>query len=98
MVKPNRISGFESFPDYCTCCIYSPFSEKNQVEELLLNVEGKDDSYIREYVSNNIKTYISPYLFEIVKKYNIVDDVTDEQIKEGYISLICDFIRIKMES
>lgn len=98
VVKPNRISGFESFPDYCTCCIYSPFSEKNQVEELLLNVEGKDDSYIREYVSNNIKTYISPYLFEIVKKYNIVDDVTDEQIKEGYISLICDFIRIKMES
>lgn len=95
IVKLNYISGFEDFPVYSTCCIYSPFSEKKQIEELLININDKSDNEIREYIRKNITEYISPYLLEIVKKYNINNNVTNDKIIDGYIDLICDFIEIK---
>lgn len=95
-VKLNYISGFEDFPDYSTCCIYSPFSEKRQVEKLVNEVGDKDA--IQGYIRKNIADYIPSYMMEIIKKYNINNDVSEEQIIEGYISLINDFIEVKKRS
>lgn len=95
IVKLNYISGFESFPDYSTCCIYSPFSEKKQIYKLMKDINDKDEYGIRSYLYKHINDYISPYMMRIIKEYNIDDSVKEEQIIEGYISLISNFIKAK---
>lgn len=98
IVRPNYISGFESFPDYRTGCIYSPFSEKKQIDKLMADIDGKDNNGIKEYLHKHIKDYISPYMMKIIKKYNINDRITEEQIIEGYVSLISKYIKVKKMS
>ena len=39
--------------------------------------------------------YITPYMIEIIKKYNINESVTEEQIVNEYILLIHDFLNVK---
>ena len=96
VVNLNYISGFEYFPDYSTCCIYTPFSNKKEIDELLDEVKGKDENEIRNYVSTHLTKFIPPYLIQIVETNNINKDISEAEIREGYISLICDFIRQKM--
>ena len=98
IVKLNYISGFEYFPDYSTCCIYSPFSEKGQIAKLMNDINGKNENEILGYLHKHINDYIPPYMMKIIKEYNINDRVTEEQIIEGYISLICDFLHVKKKS
>lgn len=95
MVHLNYISGFERFPAYSTCCIYSPFSKEGQVNKLIEELKGKDDSDIKEHIRKNINQYITPYMIEIIKKYNINESVTEEQIVNEYILLIHDFLNVK---
>ena len=95
VVHLNYISGFERFPAYSTCCIYSPFSKEGQVNKLIEELKGKDDSDIKEHIRKNINQYITPYMIEIIKKYNIDESVTEEQIVNEYILLIHDFLNVK---
>lgn len=95
VVKINYISGFERFPDYSTCSIYTPFSKKDQVDELLSEIKDLDDHKIKEYIRSNLSKYITPYMMRVVKSYNVNDNVTEEEIKDEYISLIYDFIKLK---
>lgn len=37
-VRKYYISGFENFPQYSSCCIYSPFTNKSEIEDLLNNL------------------------------------------------------------
>ena len=48
---------------------------------------------IKDYVQENLLYYITPYMIEIIQKYNINVNVTDDEIKSDYIRLICDFIK-----
>ena len=54
----------------------------------------KDDE-IRNYIRSKLGEYITPYMMHVVKRDNINNNVTEDQIKEGYISLISDFITLK---
>lgn len=95
IVKNNFVSGFEDFPSYSTCSIYSPFSKKEQIDELMTVTKDKNESQIRTIIKDTISQYLSPYMIKIIKENNINTDVTDNDIKEGYISLISDFIKAK---
>ena len=95
VVKRNYISGFEHFPNYSNCYIYSPFSQKGQVDDLLNSTINMKDDEIRNYIRSKLSEYITPYMMLVVKRDNINNDVTEDQIKEGYISLISDFITLK---
>ena len=58
VVRKNYISGFEDFPDYGTCCIYSPFSKKEQINQLLNKVKEMSEHDIKskhpiKYTKNN---------------------------------------------
>ena len=52
---------------------------------------------IKDYVQENLLSYITPYMIEIIRKYNINGNVTDDEIKSDYIRLMCDFIKLKQE-
>ena len=95
VVKRNYISGFEHFPEYSNCYIYSPFSKKGQVDDLLNSTINMKDDEIRNYVRSILTEFITPYMMHVVKRDNINNNVTEDQIKEGYISLISDFITLK---
>lgn len=53
------ISGFEHFPDYSTCCIFSPFSEKGQIEELINITKDLDNSTVSDIIRNKLSEYYS---------------------------------------
>lgn len=95
IVKNKYVSDFENFPRYCSCSIYSPFSKKEQIDELMTVTKDKNESQIRTIIKDTISQYLSPYMIKIIKENNINTDVTDNDIKEGYISLISDFIKAK---
>ena len=96
-VKMNWISGFENFPNYGTCCIYSPFSKKEQIDQLLDSVKDMSEQDIKNYIQTHISEYITSYMMKMVKLYNIHTDITDEQIKTAYISLIYDYVMLKTQ-
>lgn len=98
LVKRCQISGFEDFPQYCSCCIYSPFTNKSEIEDLLNNTRDKSETDIKDYVREKLSSYITPYLISIIKKYNIYTNISDGKIKEDYIELIYNFIILKLKS
>lgn len=98
VVHLNYISGFERFPDYSTCCIYSPFSKKGQVDILLEELKDKEESEMKEYLRKNLSQYITPYMIEVIKTYNIHENITEEQIIDAYILLMFDFVNVKKKS
>lgn len=98
VVKNSWISGFENFPDYCTCCIYSPFSKKEQIDQLLDKVKDMSEQDIKNHIQTNILDYVTSYMMKIVKHYNINSGVTDEQIKNTYTSLIYDYVILKKQN
>ena len=95
VVKNKYISGFEHFPDYSTCCIFSPFSEKGQIEELINITKDLDNSTVSDIIRNKLSEYITPYLMQVIKTNNINEKITDEEIREEYVSMISDFVRMK---
>ena len=95
IVKNNFVSGFEFFPSYSTCSIYSPFSKKEQIDELMVITKDKNEIQIQNIIKDKISQYISPYMIKIIKDNNINIDVTENDIKEGYVSLISDFVKAK---
>ena len=98
VVHLNYISGFERFPDYSNCCIYSPFSKDGQVDNLFEELRDKEDSEIKEYLRKNFSQYITPYMIEVIKKYNIHENITEDQIIDEYILLMYDFVNVKKKS
>ena len=93
-VKKCWISGFENFPSYSSCCIYSPFTSKEEIVRLLEDVENLNDSDIKEYIRTNLSRYITQYMMKVIKDYNINATVTDNSIKDDYVNLIFDFIKL----
>ena len=95
LVKKSMISGFEYFPDYSSCCIYSPFTDKTEIYKLLNHLKNDSESDVKKYLHENISLYVPPHMIDIIKKYNINTDVSDDAIKEDYIELMYDFIKLK---
>ena len=56
------------------------------------------ESDIKSYIRENLSSYITPYMISIIKEYNIHADISDNKIKEDYIKLIYDFIKLKQNS
>lgn len=98
VVKLSYVSGFERFPDYSTCCIFSPFSTENNAKKLYDAVKNKQDIEIREYIKNEMPSYITTSMMELLRSANINKNITKEQIYEGYISLIYDYIKMKQKN
>ncbi len=94
-VKLDYVSGFERFPDYGNCCIFSPFKTKKQISSLLDAVKGYSDSDIQSYIRENLSQYITSSMIEFVKSSNINKDITSEDISTTYSKLIYDFIKLK---
>lgn len=78
--------------------IYSPFTSKREIKDLLNNVKGMSESDTKSYLRQNISIYITPYMMEIIKEYNINTNISDDKIKEDYVNLIYDFIQLKQSS
>ena len=95
VVKKNHISGFEHFPDYSTCCIYSPFSETGQIEELMNKTKDLDNDKVSDIIRNKLTEYITPYLMQVIIDDNINEKITEDEIREEYVSMISDFIKTK---
>ena len=93
VVKQNYISGFEKFPEYSSCIIYSPFSSKKQVEELLSYSKDKTEAEIKSYINDKLKEYITPYMMEVIKKDNVNSDITEKDINDEYTNMIFDFVK-----
>lgn len=95
IVKRNFISGFEQFPRYSQTCIYSPFSNRKESKDLVDKLKGKSEEDAKKDIRQNINTYLTPFMMQIIKEYNINEKVTDEQIVDDYVSLIYDFVSQK---
>lgn len=94
-VNINYISGFERFPDYSSCCIYSPFSNKEQIKDLLDMTAGLTEDKVRELIRSKLSEYITPYMMKIIKEDNLNKCVTEDEIREEYITMIYDFVKAK---
>lgn len=94
VVKNYWISGFENFPPYSSCCIYSPFTSKKEIDCLKKDTADMLEQDSKQYISKKISSYISPYMMNIIQQHNINPDVTYEQIQDDYLSLIYDFIKL----
>ena len=94
IVKNRYITGFEVFPDYSTCCIYSPFS-KNQREQLLDLVKDMDESAIISTIREKIPEFFTSSMIETIISDNINKNVNEKDIIEDYVRLICDYIKYK---
>lgn len=96
-IKKSWISGFEHFPSYCDSCIVSPFTDKEEIDGLLTVCnKGQSDAELREFISIKISELLKPALVKIVKRCNVNHDVSDEQIRQDYISLIFDYIKLRL--
>ena len=60
-------------------------------------LKGKSEEDAKKDIRQNINTYLTPFMMQIIKEYNINEKVTDEQIVDGYVSLIYDFVSHKKE-
>ena len=97
VIKNPWLNSFEHYPQYSSCCIYSPFTNKDEVGDLMNITKDLSEQNIKDYVQENLLSYITPYMIEIIRKYNINGNVTDDEIKSDYIRLMCDFIKLKQE-
>lgn len=95
VIKNSWVTSFEYYPQYSSCCIYSPFTNKDEVGNLMNITKDMPERNIKDYVQENLLNYITPYMIEIIRKYNINANVTDDEIKSDYIRLMCDFIKLK---
>lgn len=96
-IKKSWIFGFERFPEYCTCCILSPFSNKQEIDTLLSEHTSRPtDDELKEVISRKSSELIPKSLIKMVKQYNINSDVTDERIIEDYKSLLFDYVNVKL--
>ena len=95
VVKTIYISGFEHFPDYSICCIYSPFSEKGQIDELMNKTKDLDNEKVADIIRNKLTEYITPYLMQVIIGDNINEKITEDEIREEYVTMISDFIKMK---
>jgi len=68
------------------------------VDNLLEELRDKEDSEIKEYLRKNFSQYITPYMIEVIKKYNIHENITEDQIIDEYILLMYDFVNVKKKS
>ncbi len=91
VVKLCQLTGYEKFPHCSSCCIISPFSEENPPFRLLNELRGMGAEDIKAHVEKYAKKIITPSLQEIVRKYCIKRNVTDEQILKEYTDLIYDY-------
>lgn len=95
VVHRNYISGFEHFPAYSNCVIYSPFSDTTQVSELIDATKNYDDNETRNCIRKKLSEYITPSLMRVLIHNNINSSVTEEQITEGYVNFLFDFLKAK---
>ena len=96
VIQRKQISGFEEFPDYASCCIYPPIFTFDKITEIISNTNSKNDDEIKEYIKSNLFKYITPSMIKVVKENNINPNVTEEEIKEEYLKLIYDFVKLHM--
>lgn len=96
-IKKSWIFGFERFPEYCTCCILSPFSDKQEQEDLLLKCKAiSTDAELKEVISRKSSELIPKSLIKIVKQYNLNSAVNEEQIIDEYKELLYDYVKVKL--
>lgn len=95
IVNNNYVTGFEDFPDYSTCSIYSPFSKKEQIEELIESTKDKSENHILGIIKDKLSEFLTPYMVKVIKENNINSNISEYEIREGYISMIYDFVKAK---
>lgn len=95
VVHRNYVSGFEHFPAYSNCVIYSPFSDTTQVSELIDTIKNYDDNETYNYIRKKLSEYITPSLMRVLIHNNINSSVTEEQIIDGYVVFVVRFFDCK---
>lgn len=83
------------FLNYSVCRIISPFSKCSDAEKLVNDTRGKKTDEVLNIVKSYIYNNLSSYLIDVVKKFNINEGVTEQDIKDTYQTLIVDYLRIK---
>lgn len=84
------------FLNYSVCRIISPFSKCSDAEKLVNDTRGKKTDEVLNIVKSYIYNNLSSYLIDVVKKFNINEGVTEQDIKDTYIKLIQDYLNIKL--
>lgn len=97
VVKCDNLSGFENFPDYCVCCIYSPFQDNSQIQDLLNKTRALNQEQLYQLIRSTLEKYVSQQMVELIKEINIDKNVSSEDIKSDYIRLIVDFVLFSHE-
>ena len=59
---------------------------------------GATEGKVRELIRAKLSEYISPYMMQVIKEDNINECITEDEIREEYISMIADFIKAKKDS
>ena len=64
----------------------------------MVSTKGKDDSQIQMVIKERLSEYISPYMMKTIKSNNINKEVTEDDIRKGYVSMIFDFVKAKRQA
>lgn len=83
---PNNFSDYMK-PKFCQSCILIKFPDENEISKYF---KGKDETQCKNILKENIYNFITNNLIKYVRLHNLNKDVTDEQIKNGYVDLLYD--------
>ena len=56
---------------------------------------GLTEDKVRELIRSKLSEYITPYMMKIIKEDNLNKCVTEDEIREEYITMIYDFVKAK---
>lgn len=93
VVRNVSVCGFEHFPAYTNCSIFSPFSINNKFIDLFDKVKDNNKDEIKKRIWENINSLVSKTLVETIITYSIQQNKpTEGGIYHTYADLIYDMV------
>ena len=56
-----------------------------------------DNTKTSDIIRNKLTEYITPSLMQVIKCNNINENISEEDIKNDYVAMISDFIKLKRD-
>ena len=58
-------------------------------------IKDLDNEKVADIIRNKLTEYITPYLMQVIIGDNINEKITEDEIREEYVTMISDFIKMK---
>ena len=57
--------------------------------------KGLETDKVSDIIRNKLTEYITPYLMQVIIRDNINEKITEDEIREEYVTMISDLLRME---